>query len=120
VAVRAVVTVAVGRFLRRGLGRVAVLRGLCVLDRWALVSLGFGCLRRSPLRQPRWWLHAVIHAVLPGKLLRRAYPATLPAHAEVPRRYLYDSLPVLIRTPCPSDPLQTWTNLRLRGRRAVV
>src|SRR6266699_1529256 len=46
-----------------GLRRGAVLR-LCVLNRRTVVSLGVGCFRRSPLRQPRWWLHAVIHAVL--------------------------------------------------------
>src|SRR5215470_3594857 len=79
VAVRAFVAVAVGKLLGGGLGRrgVAVLGRLCVLDRWALVSLGVGCLRRSPLRQPRWWLHAVIHAVLPGssfdELIRQDY-----------------------------------------------
>src|SRR5579859_6458076 len=60
------VAIAVGELLGGVLGRlsVAVLRRLCVLNRLTVVSLGVGCFRRSPLRQPRWWLHAVIHAVL--------------------------------------------------------
>ncbi len=95
VAVGAVVAVAVGELLGSGLGRChgAVLGGLSGLGRRTFVSLGVGCLRRSPLRQPRWWLHAVIHAVLLGKLLRRAYPATLPAQAYVPTLYFIDALP---------------------------